>query len=436
MVEIDFSVYENLPKYKEITTQSIYVSNKFEKFHPEGIYSEQIFGPLENNRCQCGKTFGKINNGKRCEYCGVLCASSDLRSKSFGKIKLPEGIYVLNPIFIGTLSKTFGPFAVKNVLNKSKYHDNKESPYYFSMEKFKIVKSSRLRDDEEILEEYPVFDISSLKRCYDKVIELSKENEKLKKYIETHINNPEILDYIFLNEIPVISPSSRPIIKINNNAKSIPHKISTLYIKLITNKKNISDALFKENSDIFGYTVFKYQEKIMMIYDEILESNFKKKESYLRESLTGKTVEFSQRAVIIPNPALKPYQIGLHEESVKKLFLPEILHFLFNKFQEKDIDGVGLSVVEFIQKTYNMIGHGKKLEIPNGLFLDFLGNYINKLDMIIERQPTLYKFNVVSVKLGKVFGDNDIPKLNKDKIKPQFEVDVKNSITKTLENVI
>jgi len=400
MIVIDLNVYKNLPIYDEVKSANAYSSSKFERFHPEGLYSEQIFGPAKDYRCQCGETFGKINSGKRCENCGVLCDTSDLRTKTFAKIKLPSNIFVINPDFIGNLNNIFGTFAVKNILSKSKYNENREIPYKFSLEKFKLTKVSKLKENEKVID-FEIFDITTLKKLFDMIREIPELDEWLKNQIKE-----DYIDYIFINEIPVIPPSSRPIVKIGPN-KFMPHAITALYTKLLTSKKNISDALFQENSQLFGFTVYKYQEKIFEIYDKIAESNFKKKESYIRESLTGKTVEFSQRAIIVPNPAIKPYQIGIHKESVEKLFLPEMLRFLFEKFENEKIEGTDVSVLEYLQYIYNSL-NDEGIELSDELFLEFLEKYIGEFRTVFERQPVLFKYNTVGTTIGRVFGDNDL----------------------------
>ena len=409
MISIDFSIYENLSNLPEVKTSSIYSSNKSEKFHPEGPYSEQIFGPVKNYKCQCGKTFGKINEGKRCEFCGVLCASNTLRTKTFAKIKLPKFIYVINPDFLGTIEQIFGPFAIKNIMNVKKFQENKEFPYYYSLEKMKLIKVTKLKENEKIIEQ-PVFDITTLKKVFDILI----ENPETKTFIENKVFDPKVLNYFFLNDIIVIPPESRPIVKLNNT-KTIVHTISSLYQKLLNSKKNISDSLYQENSEIFGYTVYKYQEKINEIYNELGETNFRKKNSYMRESMAGKTIEFSQRAVIVPNPALKPYSIGLHKESVQKIFLPELLKFLYDKYDDNDIDQLGVNVIEFFQRIYNFIGHSEKIEIPDELFLEFLGKEMKNFRMFIERQPVLWRYNTIGVLLQRVFNDDDLFKDEKGK---------------------
>jgi len=401
MINFDFSIYEQLPELPEVTSSQIYVSNKFEKFSVDSFYSEQLFGPLKKYRCQCGSLFGKINAGKTCEKCGVLCANNDLRSITFGKIKLPNNIYVVNPDFIGILEQIFGSFAVKNLLNIKRFNDNRDNPYYFSIEKQKLIKGNKLKSEEKFIE-FEIFDITTLHKLFDYL----KEKPEFYDWMKTFVVDERILEYIFLKEIPVLPPDSRPIIMINPT-KMMPHAITTLYIKMLTAKKNISDNLFQENSQLFGYTTYKYQSKIIEIYDKIAENNFKKKESYIREALTGKTVEFSQRSVIIPNPALKPYQLGFHRDSVEKIFLPELLRFLYEKYENDNIEDMGISIVDYLQYLFQNINF-EGININDETFLEFLNAKSNEFLVAFERQPVLWGYNEVALTVGRVFGDNDL----------------------------
>jgi len=400
MISVDFSVYEQLPELEEVKNHQIYISNKFEKFSVEGFYSEQIFGPLKNYRCQCGRLFGKINAGKICDECHVLCAKNDLRSLTFAKIKLPSNIYVINPDFIGIIEQIFGSFAVKNLLNVKKFNENRDNPYFYSLDKQKLIKKNKLKE-EKILD-FEIFDITTLRKLFMYL----KENEEYQKLLHSFVIEDKILDFIFLNEIPVLPPDSRPIIMINPT-KMMPHAVTTLYIKMLTSKKNISDNLYQENSQLFGYTVYKYQNMVGEIYDKIAENNFKKKESYIREALTGKTVEFSQRSVIVPNPALKPYQLGFHRDSVEKIFLPELLRFLYEKYENDNIEGMGISIVEYLQYLFQNINY-QGVNIDEKTFLEFLNAKSNEFLVAFERQPVLWGYNEVALTVGRVFGDNDL----------------------------
>jgi DNA-directed RNA polymerase beta' subunit len=169
----------------------------------------------------------------------------------------------------------------------------------------------------------------------------------------------------------------------------------------------VSDQLYQANPEHFGYTVFKYQELVDEIYDTILQFNFQKKESYIREALTGKTIEFSQRAVLVPNPALKPYQIGLPLDSVKKLFLPELLSFLFEKYEHDVINDQNYTIIDFVQYIYKSFSNNLQIDIREEDLIQFLEEKINDFRMVVERQPTLWKYNTSGYLLARTYDDND-----------------------------
>ena len=74
---------ENL---EEVT--SLKAFNK-RKFHKDGLFSEQIFGPIRNYTCQCGIYHGPSKKGNTCDICNVLITNSDMRRNRFAKITLP-----------------------------------------------------------------------------------------------------------------------------------------------------------------------------------------------------------------------------------------------------------------------------------------------------------------------------------------------------------
>jgi DNA-directed RNA polymerase beta' subunit len=398
LINLDFEIYKQVDQLAEVTSQKIHISNKQEKFHPEGLYSEQIFGPVQKFKCQCGKLFGKMNAGKVCDTCGVLCGDTDGRSNTFAKIVFPESIFVVNPIFKSILQQMFGQNAVKSLLNKKDYQTNKEFPYYFSLEKHKLLKESKMKANEKRIEK-PISDIIALKELFD----LTREMPEYKAHLESFVINPDFLDFLFMNYVLVIPPNSRQIVKISPT-KILPHPITKCYSQILKNRsKNsgVSDQLFKANPEYFGYTVYKYQELVDEIYETILEYNFQKKESYIREALTGKTVEFSQRAVIVPNPALRPYQIGLHEEAVKKIFLPELLHYLYDKYENEAINDENYTIIDFVQYIYNSFSNDFQIKIRDEDFIEFLEKHMNDFKVICERQPVLWRYNTTGFKIAR-----------------------------------
>jgi len=419
MIDLDFEIYKKVDELAEITSQKIHISNRQEKFHAEGLYSEQIFGPVQKLKCQCGKLFGKLNAGKTCDTCGVLCGDTDGRSGIFAKIVFTDGIYIVNPIFKTILQQIFGQNAVKSLLSKRDYQTNKEFPYYFSLEKHKLLKESKMKATEKRVE-IPISDIIGLKEIFDLIRNMSE----YKAHLESFVINPNFLDFIFINYVLVIPPNSRQIIKISPT-KILPHPITKCYSQILKNRlksSGVSDQLFKANPEYFGYTVYKYQSLVDEIYETILEFNFQKKESYIREALTGKTVEFSQRAVIIPNPALRPYQIGLHTEAVKKIFLPELLYYLYTKYENDAINDENFTIIDFVQYIYKSFTNDFQINIRDEDFIEFLEEHMKDFKIMCERQPVLWKYNTSGYKLANVYNDEDVIK-PENKIDSIFELD-------------
>ncbi len=414
MINLDFKIYKNVDELAEITSQKIHVSNKQEKMHAEGLYSEQIFGPINKYKCACGKVFGRMNADKVCDVCGVKCGGTDERSETFAKIVFPDGIYVVNPIFKSILQQILGQNAVKSLLAKKDYQTNSEFPYYFSLEKHKLLKESKMKENEKKID-FAINDIVTLKSIFDTV----REMPEYKEHLASFVIDPKFLDYIFIDFVLVIPPSSRQIIKISPT-KILPHPITKCYSQILKNSiksSGVSDQLFKANPEYFGYTVYKYQGLVDEVYEIVLEFNFQKKESYIREALTGKTVEFSQRSVVIPNPALRPYQIGLHVNSVKKIFLPELLHYLYTKYEDEAINDDNFTIIDFVQYVYKSFASDFNINIRDEDFIEFLQKYMPEFKVLVERAPTLWRYNVAGYVVANVFDDQDIIPVRKE----QFE---------------
>ncbi len=264
--------------------------------------------------------------------------------------------------------------------------------------------------------ETPISDTIDLKGLF----EILKEMPEYKEHFNSFVVNPLFLEYIFIDYVLVIPPNSRQIIKISPT-KILPHPITKCYSQIMKNRlksSGVSDQLFKANPEYFGYTVYKYQGLVDEIYDTILEFNFQKKESYIREALTGKTVEFSQRAVIIPNPALRPYQIGMHSEAVKKIFLPELLYYLYTKYENESINDDNFTIIDFVQYIYKSFTNDFQINIRPEDFKEFLRDHMKDFKVICERQPVLWKYNTSGYKLANVYDDKDIMYLEKNQSIP------------------
>lgn len=61
--------------------------------HRDGLLSEVIFGPAEDDRCACGATAGAGSRGVTCPRCGVLCDRASLRDERWGHVDVPPTVH-------------------------------------------------------------------------------------------------------------------------------------------------------------------------------------------------------------------------------------------------------------------------------------------------------------------------------------------------------
>jgi len=404
-IQLSFALFDNAYKLRGVTNPSPLKAGKF-KFTEDGLYAENIFGPLKNYSCMCGSIFSRENAGVRCETCDTLCDSNTLRSSTFGRIDLPKNIYVLLPIFRNLLSNIFGQTAIKSLLDYRKYESNKQKPYFYSIGQKKLVKGSMLsKNEERILRE--IYDITTLRKLYHSML----KSKHFKNTILDYFADPRIADYLFVNFILVIPPDSRPLVQLNKQYQA--HPITAAYTEILKNIKNsFLDKVYQTNAEGFGQTVYKYQNSVNKLYAEITDKNFQRKESIVRESLAGKTVETSQRATIIPEPILAPGSIGLHEETIKKIFQPELLHFI-NKEYENSSD---YSITDFVKTVHQQTSASGDIVIDDALFDKFLETKGADLRMLLERPPVLWRYNMSGALLGIAYKDNKHRGIKQDRI--------------------
>jgi len=102
----------------------------YRTYKPErgGLYAEEIFGPEKDHECACGKYRGRKYEGIRCEKCGVLVTTRDVRRSNMGHIELASPVvhfWYLKGIS-SPLSTLLG--IKRNVLKKIAYYETEPIP--------------------------------------------------------------------------------------------------------------------------------------------------------------------------------------------------------------------------------------------------------------------------------------------------------------------
>lgn len=340
----------------KIVTSSNIFKRKTKSFDDDGIFSERIFGPVKDYKCKCGKLNSEIlDGGKRCAKCNVLCDTSNLRFETFGYIPLP--FMCIKPTRIKDRLKE----VIVNVLNYSKtLLDPIRCDYNINQKRYLGINKSnyeiKIFDDRKSKESFyipvRITGIHSLIFCLKYVAARFKGFQKVAQLFD---------DQIFMTYIKVIPPGIRPVSFSTNNSKSNKVRLSDInkaYISLINLNKSNSfimesvpideddwfdriDLYFKEpdfedlDEEIVEHMMIeydmiasKYQFYVKQIY-ETLMSTISGKEGFIRHNILGKTVEFSGRSVIVCDPSLEPYQIGVSKKILCKLWMLYFGHWLY-----------------------------------------------------------------------------------------------------------
>jgi DNA-directed RNA polymerase beta' subunit len=256
----------------EVTSSEIFISKG--TYHPDGLFSEEIFGSVE----------------------------SPERKKSYGFITLNTS--VIHPAIMPILKR------VERKIVAAVYREGK----------YKIDEQGYLQDDKD-------GDIIGIKSVYDNMRKISfrggsPQRDNLIKMFTHYIRNNQF----FIDKIPVIPPVYRDATRddsgnINLDPMNDYYKnIIVLSLQLKTSGSGVVYDILSTNM----------QQAVLDLYD-YMSSLISKKEGLLRHDILGKRVDFSARAVITgAGYELKSDELGIPLRAIVKLFEPFILHELMN----------------------------------------------------------------------------------------------------------
>ena len=101
----------------------------------------------------------------------------------------------------------------------------------------------------------------------------------------------------------------------------------------------------------------------------------------------------------------------MHTESVKKIFLPELLYYLYTKYENESINDDNFTIIDFVQYIYKSFTNDFQINIRDEDFKEFLRLHMKDFKVICERQPVLWKYNTSGYKIANVYDDTDISRL-------------------------
>jgi len=342
---INFLNLNNFKKgLKPVTTTEIF--SKPGEFHPDGLFSELIFGPEE----------------------------SPERKKTFSYVEL--NAFVIHPS------------AYMLILQL----DRKLELFISAQESFSVTSKGELVQDPdgvtgiaEFMKLFPKIKFRGGTDTRDKFI------LKLKEAYKTNT--------LFLNILPIIPPIQRDAYQ-DEKGMWVVDPLNDYYVAVIRRAYQIKSAT--KSGPLFDLLNFELQ-KAVINHDSFIRKLIQKKRGLIRNQMLGKRTDFSGRAVVTPGPNLKVNEIGIPLRMAVSLFEPFIIHRLFNSgrvdptllgVEVKKFTGFELSI-DSVGQVFKAIKGGDK--IPQALHdIIFAAAEVAMMNRVVlaKRDPVLHAESV------------------------------------------
>lgn len=259
---------------KEVTSSRIYLTEN--EFHPQGLFSEEIFGQTNNER------------EYRCGY-----------------IKLP--IHIFNPNIAKTIILRSG-----GILKKMAYAEARCS----------LTEDGILKADEE----GQYCGLVDLYNIWEKIDIRKTLNTRSKDNLDILTKIPKKL--LFNDKVLVAPPNMRPVGE--RNGRQVKSELNTIYIGILGLKSVTARTTTKDVYQVYA----KFQNYVVQIY-EYINNLVSSKTGFFQQHLMSKVVSATARNVIsgpkynTDNPLIGIYHTGYPMHTLLTMFEP------FVKFQMK-----------------------------------------------------------------------------------------------------
>lgn len=328
-------------------TSTEYFAGKTQSFHPDGLFSEKIFGPVDSPDRKNTYSFIELNTTvfhpalfpviRRLEQ-KLLVAMSGEKNYSLND----DGVLVGDEN--GNIS---GMTAVIKNFNKIKFRGG------------------------------------------------TKDREDLIQLIEGYKRK----NLVFLDKTLVIPPTYRDI-TIHDSGEITVQPLNDYYLNILRLSLQLRSIRSGTVYDLLSYKMFNLVKEL---YDYII-SKMAKKTGLLRGNMLGKRVDFSARAVIVGAASeLKPNELGIPFKILVKLFEPFILHDILNSgiapkeeisSELEKYNGSKLSALSLRKLFIGIYKHDEIPERLENLLKESIERAVEGKVVIAKRDPSLHAESV------------------------------------------
>jgi len=200
---------------------------------------------------------------------------------------------------------------------------------------------------------------------------------------------------LFINLLPIIPPELRPMYE-DESGQLVLDEINNIYLNIMRKTSQVKSV--STGSALFSLLNF-YLQTAVNGHDKFVRTKISKKHGIIRENMLGKRVDFSARGVITPGPTLDINQVGLPLRMTVTLFEPFLIHYLlFNKnYPHKGVLEAGIKdymdaevSVDTIKRLIKSIKSGDKIPLDlRRLIFDACEIVIKDRVVLLKRDPAL-----------------------------------------------
>ena len=381
----------------------------------DGLFCQQIFGPVKDYECACGKYKRIKFRGVVCERCGVEVGSSAVRRERMGHIKLAIPVahtWFLREGKIATLLNNLPQKKLEQVITYDAYIVTE--PGLTSLKQYDVISED---DYQKAVEEFGEDSfhvgigaegireiISSLDMGDERTrlrAELAETKSEAKrkalikqlKLVESFLDSKTEPAWMLPDIIPVIPPDMRPLVTLDAGHVAASD-LNDLYRRVIIRNNRLKRFMEMHAPEIIVRNEKRMlQEAVDSLFDnghkarpmvsqnrrplKSLSDSLRGKSGRFRMNMLGKRVDYSGRSVIVPGPTLRMHQVGLPKTMALELFKP----FVYAKLLAGDYANT-------LKTARKMVENGEDI------VWEILERVIYEHPVLLNRAPTLHRLGI------------------------------------------
>ncbi|MBQ0013059.1 MAG: DNA-directed RNA polymerase subunit beta' [Proteobacteria bacterium] len=387
------------------------------KPEPEGLFCQQIFGPVKDYECACGKYKRIKYRGVVCERCGVEVGPSSVRRERMGHIKLAMPVahtWFLREGKIATLLNNLPQKKLEQVISYDAYIVIE--PGLTSLKLYDVISEDEYQAKKEEFGEdsFRVGIGAEGVRAIIANLDMGDERTRLRaelaetkseakrksiikqlKLVEAFLDSKTEPAWMLPDIIPVIPPDMRPLVTLDAGHVAASD-LNDLYRRVIIRNNRLKRFMEMHEPDIIVRNEKRMlQEAVDSLFDnghkarpmvsqnrrplKSLSDSLRGKSGRFRMNMLGKRVDYSGRSVITPGPTLNMHQVGLPKTMALELFKP----FVFARL-------LAGGYANTLKTARKMVENGEEI------VWEILEKVIYQHPVLLNRAPTLHRLSLIA----------------------------------------